>query len=83
MSEVNADGVLLNPQEHLLQEVQNLTNSLMAEPPAGAGRARPGPRRGRIPYPSRERPTSPPPSQRRAKTAPAARRKKLKKVKEQ
>ena len=34
MSEVNADGVLLNPQEHLLQEVQNLTNSLMAEPPA-------------------------------------------------
>ena len=36
MSEVNADGVLLNPQEHLLQEVQNLTNSLMAEPPAGA-----------------------------------------------
>lgn len=33
MSEVNADGVLLNPQEALLQEVQNLTNSLMAEPP--------------------------------------------------
>ena len=36
MSEVNADGVLLNPQEHLLQEVQNLTNSLMAAKPAGA-----------------------------------------------
>ena len=33
MSEVNADGVLVNPQEHLLQEVQNLTNSLMAEEP--------------------------------------------------
>lgn len=33
MSEVNADGVLVNPQEHLLQEVQNLTNSLMAEDP--------------------------------------------------
>ena len=38
MSEVNADGVLLNPQEHLLQEVQNLTNSLMADKPAGAER---------------------------------------------
>ena len=36
MSEVNADGVLLNPHEHLLQEVQNLTNSLMAAKPAGA-----------------------------------------------
>ena len=36
MSEVNADGVLLNHQEHLLQEVQNLTNSLMAAKPAGA-----------------------------------------------
>ena len=36
MSEVNADGVLLNPQEHLLQEVQNLTNSLMAAKPAEA-----------------------------------------------
>ena len=34
MSEVNADGVLVNPQEHLLQEVQNLTNALMAEAPA-------------------------------------------------
>lgn len=33
MSEVNADGTLLNPQQHLLQEVQNLTNSLMAEDP--------------------------------------------------
>ena len=33
MSEVNADGVLLNPQQALLQEVQNLTNSLMAEEP--------------------------------------------------
>ncbi len=33
MSEVNADGTLLNPQQHLLQEVQNLTNSLMAEEP--------------------------------------------------
>ena len=27
MSEVNADGVLLNPHEALLQEVQALTNS--------------------------------------------------------
>ena len=33
MSEVNADGVLLNPQEAILQEVQNLTNSLMAPSP--------------------------------------------------
>lgn len=33
MSEVNADGVLLNPQQAILQEVQNLTNSLMAEEP--------------------------------------------------
>ena len=33
MSEVIADGVLLNPQEAILQEVQNLTNSLMAEQP--------------------------------------------------
>ena len=33
MSEVNADGVLLNPHEAILQEAQNLTNSLMAERP--------------------------------------------------
>lgn len=33
MSEVNADGTLINPQQHLLQEVQNLTNSLMADEP--------------------------------------------------
>jgi len=35
MSEVNADGVLLNPQEALLQQVQGLTNSLMAAAPQG------------------------------------------------
>ena len=35
MSEVNADGVLLNPHEALLQEVQALSNALMAETPAG------------------------------------------------
>ena len=35
MSEVNADGVLLNPQEAILQEVQALSNSLMAEEPQG------------------------------------------------
>ena len=35
MSEVNADGVLLNPQEALLQEAQALTNSLLAETPEG------------------------------------------------
>ena len=35
MSEVNADGVLLNPQEAILQEVQALSNSLMAETPQG------------------------------------------------
>ena len=35
MSEVNADGVLLNPQEAILQEVQALTNALTAPPPAG------------------------------------------------
>ena len=33
MSEVNADGVLLNPHEAILQEAQNLTNALMAERP--------------------------------------------------
>lgn len=33
MSEVNADGTLVNPQKALLREVQNLTNSLMAEEP--------------------------------------------------
>ena len=35
MSEVNADGVLLNPQEAILQEVQALTNALTAEAPEG------------------------------------------------
>ena len=35
MSEVNADGVLLNPHEAILQEVQALSNALMAETPAG------------------------------------------------
>ena len=35
MSEVNADGVLLNPQEAILQEVQALTNALTAERPEG------------------------------------------------
>ncbi len=33
MSEVNADGVLINPQQHLLREAQYLTNSLMADEP--------------------------------------------------
>ncbi len=33
MSEVNADGMLINPHQHLLREVQHLTNSLMAEEP--------------------------------------------------
>ena len=33
MSEVNAEGVLLNPQEAILQELENLTNSLVAEQP--------------------------------------------------
>ena len=35
MSEVNADGVLLNPREAILQEAQALTNSLTAEEPEG------------------------------------------------
>ena len=35
MSEVNADGVLLNPQEAILQEVQALTNALTAEASEG------------------------------------------------
>ncbi len=35
MSEVNADGVLIDPQRHLMQQVQALTNSLMAEDPKG------------------------------------------------
>lgn len=33
MSKVNADGVLIDPQDHLLQETQALTNSLMAPDP--------------------------------------------------
>jgi len=33
MSEVNADGTLVNPQEHLLQQAQSLTNALMAPDP--------------------------------------------------
>ena len=35
MSEVNADGVLLDPHEAILQEAQNLTNALLAEQPEG------------------------------------------------
>ena len=35
MSEVNADGVLINPQEALLQQVQHRTNALMARRPDG------------------------------------------------
>ena len=35
MSEVNADGVLLDPHEAILQEVQALSNALMAETPEG------------------------------------------------
>ncbi len=35
MSEVNADGVLLDPHEAILQEAQNLTNALLAEKPQG------------------------------------------------
>lgn len=35
MSEVNADGVLLNPHEAILQQVQALSNTLMAETPQG------------------------------------------------
>ena len=35
MSEVNADGVLLNPHQALLQEVQHRSNALMAEAPEG------------------------------------------------
>ncbi len=33
MSEVNAEGVLLDPKESILQEVQALTDALSAEPP--------------------------------------------------
>ncbi len=40
MSEVNADGVLLDPQRHLLQETQHLTNSLMADDPNHLGDTR-------------------------------------------
>lgn len=35
MSEVNADGVLLDPQKALLQEVQGLTDPLTADGPEG------------------------------------------------
>ena len=35
MSEVNADGMLLNPREALLQQVQGLTNTLVAPEPEG------------------------------------------------
>ena len=44
MSEVNAEGVLLNPHEAILQEVENLTNSLTAEQP---DQAAPGSKRRR------------------------------------
>lgn len=37
MSEVNADGNLLEPHRHLLQEAQFLTNAQMAEDPEGTG----------------------------------------------
>ena len=44
MSEVNAEGVLLNPQESILQQVQALTDSLVSEPPLppapGAGKSK-------------------------------------------
>lgn len=60
MSEVNADGVLLNPHEALLQEVQALTNSLTAEEPEGmeddkahtvyAGNGEPAGRVGGVPH---------------------------------
>lgn len=33
MSEVNAEGVLVDPKESILQEVQALTDALAAEPP--------------------------------------------------
>ena len=35
MSEVNADGVLIDPEEALLQQVQHRTNALMARRPEG------------------------------------------------
>lgn len=35
MSEVNADGTLINPHEMLLQEVQGLTPALADVPPEG------------------------------------------------
>jgi len=35
VSEVNADGMLLNPHEALLQQVQGLTNTLVAPEPEG------------------------------------------------
>lgn len=37
MSEVNADGVLLDPQKALLQQVQGLTHSLLADSPEEDG----------------------------------------------
>ena len=44
MSEVNAEGVLMDPKESLLREVQALTDSLAAPPPdppaPGAGKQR-------------------------------------------
>ncbi|MCC8123586.1 MAG: hypothetical protein LIO58_08595 [Oscillospiraceae bacterium] len=36
MSEVNADGVLLNPRKALLQEVQHLSNDIAAPEAEGA-----------------------------------------------
>lgn len=35
MSEVNADGILLDPEKALLQLVQHKSNALMAERPRG------------------------------------------------
>lgn len=60
MSEVNADGMLLNPHEALLQQVQGLTNTLVAEVPEGmeddkqtevvSGNGKPAGKAGGIPH---------------------------------
>ena len=86
MSEVNADGVLLNPHEAILQEAQNLTNALLAEAPEGleedsehtvyAGSGEPAGSAGGAPHlpvdkaPSARQKTKNPPKRGERKTAP-------------
>ena len=71
MSEVNADGVLLNPHEAILQEVQALTNSLTAEEPEGMEDDKAHPVQAGNGQPAGEAGGAPPVSLSAAQAAPA------------